>query len=180
MNEHPLTPTKTPNSAKFDSGTFATPTFASNYPDFDSTWNTPNTHVFSASGPSTTVYQLTPGPTAGFDQANPRRADYIYSASGTPAQGHMRRVEPARIVHSGDGRPSTASMADGKKTSAPGAMRPPQTPKRGTETSPHLFPTLQFSPDLFQYPMSGPMTAPIVPQHRLFWDSNDDTAMFSS
>ena len=180
MNEHPLTPTKTPNSAKFDTGAFATPTFASNHRDFESNWNTPNTHVFGAQGPSAAVYQLTPGSTSGFDQADSRRADYMYSASGPPAQGHMRTPISTRIVQSGDGRPSTASMADGKKTSAPGAMRPPQTPKRGAEASPHLFPTLQFSPDLFQYPMSGPMTAPIVPQHRLFWDSNDDSAMFSS
>ncbi|KAL8690134.1 MAG: hypothetical protein Q9218_004351 [Villophora microphyllina] len=33
------------------------------------------------------------------------------------------------------------------------------------------FPSLQFSPELFSFPPStGPATAPILPQHKLFWD----------
>ena len=38
------------------------------------------------------------------------------------------------------------------------------------QASPQLFPALQFSPDLFQPQMSGPTTAPVFPQQRLFWD----------
>ena len=38
------------------------------------------------------------------------------------------------------------------------------------EESPQQFPALQFSPDGFGFPMSGPATAPVYPQHRLFWD----------
>lgn len=52
-------------------------------------------------------------------------------------------------------------------------MGPPETPSRFLQQSPNLFPSLQFSPDLYahQFP-SGPATAPIYPQQRLFWDSS--------
>ena len=36
--------------------------------------------------------------------------------------------------------------------------------------SPQHFPSLQFSPDVFGFAMSGPATAPIYPQQKLFWD----------
>ena len=38
------------------------------------------------------------------------------------------------------------------------------------EESPQQFPALQFSPEGFSFPMSGPATAPVYPQHKLFWD----------
>lgn len=38
------------------------------------------------------------------------------------------------------------------------------------ETSPG-FPSLQFSPELFHFPSTGPATAPAFPQAKLFWDS---------
>ncbi|KAF2265157.1 hypothetical protein CC78DRAFT_579563 [Lojkania enalia] len=36
------------------------------------------------------------------------------------------------------------------------------------------FPSLQFSPDLVQFPSAGPMSAPALPQSRLFWDQPSD------
>lgn len=51
-------------------------------------------------------------------------------------------------------------------------MGPPETPSRFIQQSPNLFPSLQFSPDLYAHQFnSGPATAPIYPQQRLFWDS---------
>ena len=38
------------------------------------------------------------------------------------------------------------------------------------DESPIHFPNLQFSPDGFTFPVSGPATAPVYPQHKLFWD----------
>ncbi|KAL8751871.1 MAG: hypothetical protein Q9184_005919 [Pyrenodesmia sp. 2 TL-2023] len=32
------------------------------------------------------------------------------------------------------------------------------------------FPSLQFSPEVFNFPNPGPATAPVFPQHKLFWD----------
>lgn len=45
------------------------------------------------------------------------------------------------------------------------------------EESPNNFASLQFSPDGFGYPMSGPATAPVYPQNKLFWDpeQSEDT-----
>lgn len=53
-------------------------------------------------------------------------------------------------------------------------MGPPETPSRRVAASPQFFPSLQFSPDLFQTPMSGSRTAPIFPQNRLFWDPSSN------
>ena len=51
-------------------------------------------------------------------------------------------------------------------------MGPPETPSRFMQQSPNLFPSLQFSPDIYAHQFnSGPATAPIYPQQRLFWDS---------
>ena len=38
------------------------------------------------------------------------------------------------------------------------------------QESPQQFPALQFSPEGFGFPTSGPATAPVYPQHKLFWD----------
>ena len=54
-------------------------------------------------------------------------------------------------------------------------MPPPETPGRHVQPSPHFYPSLQFSPDLYHFPMSGPATAPALPQQKLFWDPLDTT-----
>lgn len=43
-----------------------------------------------------------------------------------------------------------------------------------TEESPVQLGTLQFSPDGFGFPLSGPATAPIYPQQKLFWDPDQN------
>ena len=48
---------------------------------------------------------------------------------------------------------------------------------RTEEASPQRFPGLEFSPDIFEFSMSGPATAPIFPQHKLFWEPKDDDVM---
>lgn len=40
--------------------------------------------------------------------------------------------------------------------------------------TPFGFPSLQFSPDMIQFPSTGPMSAPAMPQSRLFWDQAND------
>ncbi|KAL9102268.1 MAG: hypothetical protein Q9163_002560 [Psora crenata] len=44
------------------------------------------------------------------------------------------------------------------------------------EESPSNFPNLQFSPDGFSFPMSGPATAPVYPHHKLFWDPDQTSS----
>lgn len=43
------------------------------------------------------------------------------------------------------------------------------------EGSPLQLGSLQFSPDGFGFPLSGPATAPIYPQQKLFWDPDQNT-----
>ncbi len=57
-------------------------------------------------------------------------------------------------------------------------MSSPVRGSRGANTQPAVsqldvspgFPTLQLSPEVFNFPHSGPATAPVFPQHKLFWD----------
>lgn len=42
------------------------------------------------------------------------------------------------------------------------------------EDSPSHFANLNFSPEAFSFPMSGPATAPVYPQQKLFWDSEQN------
>lgn len=42
--------------------------------------------------------------------------------------------------------------------------------------TPFGFSSLQFSPDMMQFPNTGPMSAPPLPQSRLFWDQSHDGA----
>ena len=70
-----------------------------------------------------------------------------------------------------------AEMPDKKNSSANARalMPPPDTPSRFVQPSPQFFPNLQFSPDMYQFSMSGPATAPVLPQQKLFWDSSNGT-----
>ncbi|KPI43709.1 uncharacterized protein AB675_6474 [Cyphellophora attinorum] len=63
-----------------------------------------------------------------------------------------------------------------------GPPPPPETPSRiMQQPSPNLFPSLQFSPDIFAGSPYGPAAAPMYPQQRLFWDPSmgmeDSTSM---
>lgn len=70
---------------------------------------------------------------------------------------------------------ANSRMADPRRSSGQQRplMPPPETPSRVMQASPNMFPTLQFSPDLFSNHHMGPMTAPIYPQQRLFWDQTN-------
>ncbi|KAF1994559.1 hypothetical protein P154DRAFT_585534 [Amniculicola lignicola CBS 123094] len=52
------------------------------------------------------------------------------------------------------------------------ARTPTQMP--GFNQTPFGFPALQFSPDMVQFPSTGPMSAPPLPHSRLFWDQPND------
>ncbi|MCJ1248220.1 hypothetical protein MMC30_005437 [Trapelia coarctata] len=45
------------------------------------------------------------------------------------------------------------------------------------EASPQQFQGLEFSPNVFEFPMSGPSTVPADSQHKLFWDAKDNGGM---
>ena len=84
------------------------------------------------------------------------------SASRRKAQ----QVQVARLV-------KDSASKGVRRLSLPAATEPDQQSPHQTlaQESPSHFPNLQFSPDGFTFPMSGPATAPVYPQHKLFWDS---------
>lgn len=45
------------------------------------------------------------------------------------------------------------------------------------EASPQQFQASEFSPNMFEFPMSGPSTVPAYPSHKLFWDTKDNEGM---
>lgn len=45
------------------------------------------------------------------------------------------------------------------------------------EASPQQFQALEFSPNMFAFPMSGPSTVPAYASHKLFWDTKDNEGM---
>ncbi|MCJ1255932.1 hypothetical protein MMC24_003751 [Lignoscripta atroalba] len=71
------------------------------------------------------------------------------------------------------------SAANGRRMSVPGFSKGNhgETPTSQVEESPQQFSSLQFSPDVFGFPTSGPATAPIYPQHKLFWDPEQSDDM---
>ncbi|KAL8752563.1 MAG: hypothetical protein Q9199_005665 [Rusavskia elegans] len=83
------------------------------------------------------------------------------STSASRRKNTKARVEQVIKKHLGTGRRmSTPAVAKGKR---------PEVMASQLETSPG-FPSLQFSPEVFSFPHSGPATAPVFPQHKLFWD----------
>ncbi|KAL8990252.1 MAG: hypothetical protein Q9169_008166, partial [Polycauliona sp. 2 TL-2023] len=83
------------------------------------------------------------------------------STSASRRQATRSRVEKAVKEQLGKGRRmSTPAVTKGKR---------PEVMASQIETSPG-FPSLQFSPEVFQLPHSGPATAPAFPQQKLFWD----------
>ena len=63
------------------------------------------------------------------------------------------------------------SSTSGRRMSSPNL----QSTDHAEASYPHIeaspgFPNLQFSPEVSNFPASGPATAPVFPQHKLFWD----------
>lgn len=90
----------------------------------------------------------TPPPTSTTASRRTRRVQKILPAKQAKQSGMTSR------------RMSSPSLSRGGNSEPTG----PQT-----DVSPS-FPSLQFSPEVFNFPNSGPATAPIFPQQKLFWD----------
>ncbi|KAL8729381.1 MAG: hypothetical protein Q9166_004774 [cf. Caloplaca sp. 2 TL-2023] len=116
----------------------------------------------------TSETQLTPLKTSLDEEAtlSMRSAGSMQTPPPTSTSASRRKVEQAQVAKvakqstAATRRMSTPAIAKGKK---------PETAVSQIETSPG-FPSLQFSPEVFSFPNSGPATAPVFPQHKLFWD----------
>ena len=71
------------------------------------------------------------------------------------------------------------SVEIGRRMSFPAVAKTDTTDvtNQQVEESPQPFPNLQFSPEGLGFSTSGPATAPVYPQHKLFWDpeQHEDT-----
>ncbi|KAI9838054.1 MAG: hypothetical protein M1819_006208 [Sarea resinae] len=84
-----------------------------------------------------------------------------------PPTASKRKARKARESRPSKGQSATKMSAQDVTPSK--SMAPPNDT---VQPSPLHFPSLQFSPDVFGFPMSGSATAPTYPQQRLFWDQN--------
>ncbi|KAF2008991.1 hypothetical protein BU24DRAFT_468396 [Aaosphaeria arxii CBS 175.79] len=100
-----------------------------------------------------TSQMQTPPPTR---DATSRRGG-MQQQQGQHQAGHNFNNTPATVIHRAQGQVH---------------------PNEGMyNQTPLGFPPLQFSPDLIQFPSTGPLSAPVMPQSRLFWDQNDSNQM---
>ena len=93
----------------------------------------------------------------------------IQTPPPTSTSTSRRKASESHSVRTRTLAPKTAGIS----TSVDGNMDEFASNGQRVEESPSAhFPSLQFSPDGFSLPMStGPVTAPVYPQHKLFWDS---------
>ena len=101
-------------------------------------------------------------------------AGSIQTPPPTSTSASRRRSQQAQVT-----KLLKESAEKGRRMSFPAISKTDtgDGPNQLVEESPQPFPNLQFSPDGFGFPTSGPATAPAYPQHKLFWDpeQNDDT-----
>ena len=90
----------------------------------------------------------------------------------TSTSASRRRAQQAHVA-----KLVKESAVTGGRMSSPGftTANNTETPADLVGASPQQFPSLQFSPDVFGFPMSGPATAPIFAQQILFWDPDQNT-----
>ena len=87
------------------------------------------------------------------------------SASRRKAQ-RVQTVKPTKQSSANSRRMSTPTFAISKNVETMGSH---------IEESPLQLSSIQFSPEGFGFPTSGPATAPTYPQNKLFWDPDQNT-----
>ncbi|KAL8676054.1 MAG: hypothetical protein Q9186_007389, partial [Xanthomendoza sp. 1 TL-2023] len=116
----------------------------------------------------TSETQLTPLKTSmdGEATSSMRSASSMQTPPPTSTSASRRKVQQAQVA-----KVVKQSTATGRRMSTPAITKgkKPEAPLSHIETSPG-FPSLQFSPEGFGFGNSGPATAPVFPQHKLFWD----------
>ena len=105
--------------------------------------------------------------TARNDAAKMRSAGSMQTPPPTSTSASKRKAKQAQVA-----KLVQDSASRVNKLSSPTfaqAVNPEQN-NDFIQASPQFFPSLEFSPDVFAFPSTGPATAPVYPQQRLFWD----------
>ncbi|RAR09039.1 zinc ion binding [Stemphylium lycopersici] len=112
----------------------------------------------------------------------------LRKAGVIPSQAHLGGSRPATMDFSHMQTPpptrDASSRRDGQQSAGNGVATPAtvihRTPNQMPpsealfDQTPFGFANLQYTPDMMQFPGHGPMSAPPMPQSRLFWDPNND------
>lgn len=122
--------------------------------------------------------QSSPGPLSARGEANiqPRQSPSLRSRPVSMDTSQMQTPPPTRDANSR--RSIQHQGGNGVATPATVIARTPlpaQQQEAFFNQTPLEFPNLQFSPDGLQYPNAGPLSAPALPQSRLFWDQSSDS-----
>ncbi|KAI9880247.1 MAG: hypothetical protein M1830_004591 [Pleopsidium flavum] len=106
------------------------------------------------------------------DTSTMRSAGSMQTPPPTSTSASKRKAQQAQVA-----KLVKESASGTRRLSSPNFTQSgfPEQSNEFLQASPQLFPNLQFSPDVFGFPSAGPATAPVYPQHKLFWDP--DTSM---
>ena len=99
-----------------------------------------------------------------------RSAGSMQTPPPTTTSASKRKAQQSQVA-----KLAKESVANGRRVSFPNFQRQDNvdTSTSQLETSPNLFPGLQFSPEVFgDFSIDGPATAPAYPQHKLFCDTD--------
>lgn len=124
--------------------------------------------------------RVTPNPKPGLaldtDSAM-RSAGSMQTPPPTSTSASRRRAQQAHVAK----LVNESVVTGARRMSSPGlaVVHNVDTSTGMVDASPQQFPCLQFSPDVFGFPMPGPATAPICPQQKLFWDPEPNTDAMS-
>ena len=102
-----------------------------------------------------------------------RSASSMQTPPPTSTSASKRKAQQAQVA-----KLVQESAAKGRRLSSPNFAKQDNVgvSTSQAETSPNLFPGLQFSPEVFgDFSITGPATAPVYPQHKLFWDTEQNT-----
>lgn len=106
-----------------------------------------------------------------------RSAGSMQTPPPTSTSASRRRAQQAHVAK----LVKESAVTGARRMSSPGfaAANNVETSAGMVGASPQQFSGLHFSPDVFGFPMSGPATAPIYPQQKLFWDPEQNTDAMS-
>ena len=103
-----------------------------------------------------------------------RSARSIQTPPPTSTTSSKRKAQRAQVA-----KFQQQLAANTRRMSVPGLGVTADVEESNTkaENSPLQFSSFQFSPDTFGFPISGPATAPVYPQHKLFWELGQNDGM---
>ena len=102
-----------------------------------------------------------------------RSAGSIQTPPPTSTSASRRKAQQAQVA-----KLVKESAANGRRIPSPNFLKQDNidVSTSQVETSPNLFPGLQLSPEVFgDFSIIDPATAPVYPQHKLFWDADQNT-----